>query len=171
MKDWYSNASGSRSPPFRTDLLRLYTSVSDLANRYQPPSLTPTSSPRPLPSTSTRSDAGSPANRELRERQRNSLEGTEDKAHWRRIEELAELGFRAKERELREREQEINMRERELDRDRARLLALREGRPGSSSASASVSANSSEQGGHDLATPQASQLQPRPRERRISLRR
>ncbi|KAF9445478.1 hypothetical protein P691DRAFT_777553 [Macrolepiota fuliginosa MF-IS2] len=229
MKDRYSNASGSRSPPLPADLPRLHTSVSDLANRYQPPlpstaplppthpmpytteggermkqsplrplsksppppllsrrislpptpekieprqhvsSLTPTSSPRPLPSTSTGSDAGSPANQKLRERQRNSLEGTEDKAHWRRIEELAELGFRAKERELREREQEINMRERELDRDRARLLALREGCPGSSSASASVSANSSEQGGHDLATPQASQLQPRPRERRISL--
>ncbi|TFK79935.1 hypothetical protein K466DRAFT_504748 [Polyporus arcularius HHB13444] len=140
LRDRYARQPGPSSPPPRSppprELPRLPTSVSSLANRYEPAN------------GAQRQQIDSP----IRERRRPSVEAyprapepssmtassrysgvpqtpaTEEIALRRqRIEELEELELREREHELRMKERDIEQRARELERERVQLLNARGG--------------------------------------------
>ncbi|KAE9400170.1 hypothetical protein BT96DRAFT_919580 [Gymnopus androsaceus JB14] len=106
MRSRYSYTSGSASPPPK-DIPRLPLSVNDLATRYQPQS----DRDQSFPSLSAKA---------------NSPEEDDRRRHQQRLNQLAEMEIKGKERELRLREQEIELRSQELEREKAYLLSRNE---------------------------------------------
>ncbi|KAI0749964.1 hypothetical protein C8Q80DRAFT_1100838 [Daedaleopsis nitida] len=150
LRDRYVRQPGPSSPPPKSppprELPRLPTSVSNLANRYEPvggmpnvthqqtgsptrertrPSMEHSRMPEPSSTTATTATAS-------RYSAAPSGPSTEEIAVRRqRIEELEELELREREHELRMKEREIEQRARELERERLHLLSARSGPNGS----------------------------------------
>ncbi|RPD54309.1 hypothetical protein L226DRAFT_280656 [Lentinus tigrinus ALCF2SS1-7] len=138
LRDRYARQPGPSSPPPRSppprELPRLPISVSNLANRYEPTSGSPTRGRR-RPSVEAYSRMPEPSSMTASSRYSTTPQTPSADELAVRRQRIEELELREREHELRLKEREIEQRARELERERLQLLNARGGTGGTAARS------------------------------------